>query len=96
MPVLMRKLKSHEFADAMSDDRMNMKTRGMLATLQSMDVGEKFTIEEMAENVPDGYPLLLSTVRNLENLGYVERVRVYGDRGYLTGSQYFLYPRVDE
>lgn len=91
MPMIRQKLNAHKFFDAMKDERLSMKARGVLATLQAMDVGKHFTLEEIAEHVPDSYPVILSNVRELEKLGYLERRRVYGEDGYMTGTEYLLF-----
>ena len=91
MPILTKKLEDGQLMSAMSDPRVPMKARGMLATLQNMEVGEEFTLEGMANAVPDGYTAILSAVRTLEDLGYLERRSIYGERGHITHSEYLLF-----
>lgn len=89
MPVLKQKMTQKEFSNALQDARLNLKTRGILATLQTMEIGAEFTLEGLAECMPDSYPIILRCVRDLERCGYVERRGVY-EGGYKTGSEYRL------
>lgn len=91
MPQMKKKLTANEFFNAVSDEKMPMKIRGTLATLQSMEIGEDFTLEQLAETVPDGYTSILSYVRALERMGYLERTSVRNERGNVTHSEYRLY-----
>lgn len=77
----------------MSDEEMPMKVRGTLATLQSMEIGEDFTLESLSDTVPDGYTSILSYVRALERMEYLERTSVRNERGNVSYSEYRLYGR---
>lgn len=90
MPVIGKRLSDGQFVAAMKDGRLPMKARGMLATLQTMDEGETFSVEEMAEGVKDGYTTLLGVLRTLERVGYLERRRVYNSKGVIDHSEYIL------
>lgn len=91
MPVLKKKLSEAEFNQIVRDPRLSMKERGMLATLQAMSIGEEFSIEEMAKEVPDGYSSLLSMVRSLQMAGFVERRHVHGEDGHRNHTEYSLW-----
>lgn len=91
MPVLKKKLSDDQFKIAVNDKRLPLKVRGMLATLQTMPTGTEFTLEELSDNMPDGYTSLLSYVRQLEVAGYLERVRIYGEQGHITHTEYLLF-----
>lgn len=91
MPVVRQKLTAQQFFDAMHDERLGIKARGVLATLQTMEEGREFTLQELAESLPDSYPVILSNVRELENLGYLGRKSIYGENGRKCGSEYRLF-----
>lgn len=91
MPVMKRKLSAPEFFGAMQDGRLGIKERGILATLQTLDLNEQFSLEGIAANMKDGYPTIRTAVRNLEKLGYVERLGTYDEHGKKNGSEYRLY-----
>lgn len=91
MPVLTQKMTNEQFFMAVQDYELGMKERGILATLQAMPLGERFTVEGIAEAVRDGYPSILSGIRALESCGYLYRERIRDERGHVQGSEYRLY-----
>lgn len=90
MPTLRQKMTASEFFNALNDKRLSLKDRGVLATLQTMELGSEFSLEGISENIPDSYPVVLRSVRNLEDCGYIDRKGIYGDKGYKIGSEYRL------
>ncbi|MCR5388002.1 MAG: helix-turn-helix domain-containing protein [Lachnospiraceae bacterium] len=63
------------------DKDLSMKDRGVLCTLFSLPDGWNFSISGLCTIVSDGYDSLTSSVRRLEELGYLERTKTRDSNG---------------
>lgn len=90
MPTVTQKLTATQFFNAMKDETLSIKARGMLGTLQAMEIGEQFTLREMSEHMKAGYQSLLSATAELENKGYLVREPWHDREGKRAGMDYRL------
>lgn len=78
--------------DVLKDKTLSMKARGLLLTLMSLPEDRNFSIEGIASLLPDGVTSVRTAVRELEDAGYLERVRER-DHGKIIGSRWIIHPR---
>lgn len=74
----------------MRDKRLSRKARGLLAELLTHSVGWEITIESLVNSGPEGRDAIRSTIRELEQNGYLRRTRRRREDGTLSGSDYEL------
>lgn len=66
------------------DDRLTWKARGIFLYLASMSEGWNFYVEEVAKHSPQGKRALQSGLKELEEYGYLKRVRKHKENGDLS------------
>lgn len=69
----------------MRDDRLSWKARGLLAHLMTHSVGWQTSLERLSDAGPDGRDAVRSGLRELEDAGYLVRVRARNEDGTLAG-----------
>lgn len=74
----------------MRDKRLSLKARGLLAELLTHRVGWEITIESLVDSGPEGRDAIRSTIKELEQNGYLRRTRRRREDGTLSGSDYEL------
>ena len=63
------------------DERLNLTDRGLLMTLMSLPANWDFSVEGMSKILPDGKSRIKSSVRRLEEFGYIEIIQERNDAG---------------
>lgn len=68
--------------DALEDERLSFKARGLLAYLLSRPDGWSTDSSELATHGPDGRTAVLSALKELEEAGYLRRTRGRDEQGH--------------
>ena len=69
---------------------LGLKEKGMLITLLSLPDGWRFSVEGLAEVLPDGKTAIRSAVQKLESMGYLKRTPSKDDLGRFNGYDWII------
>lgn len=85
------------------DRRLDYRSKGVLCTIFSLPNGWDFSVRGLVELVTprdehgneiagrgEGKAAITATIKNLEELGYLERIRTTDMKGHFTGYDYKL------
>ena len=73
------------------DHKLSYKARGLLATMLSLPDGWAFSIAGLAALAPDGKTSVISALKELEELGYLERCMLKNEQGQYDGCDYIVH-----
>ena len=73
------------------DKRLSWKARGIFLYLASMSDGWNFYVDEIAKHAPQGKKALQNGLKELEEYGYLKRVRTHKPNGDLSSLKWELY-----
>ena len=73
------------------DNNITFKAKGILLYLLSRPDDWQIYESEILKHTNDGKDSLKSGIRELEKIGYVERIRKRDDKGHLNGYEYLVY-----
>lgn len=78
-----------------TDKRLDYRSRGLLCTLLSLPTGWDFSVIGLSALVSseeevrgEGKSAIISAIKHLEKLGYLERIQVKDERGCFLGYDY--------
>lgn len=72
------------------DISLSLKAKGLLSLMLSLPEGWDYTTKGLACICKDGADSIYSTVKELENAGYVQRRRLRNELGHLTEIEYTI------
>lgn len=72
------------------DTELSLKAKGLLSLMLSLPEDWDYTTKGLARICRDGVDSICSTVRELENHGYIIRERVRNEKGQLTTVEYTI------
>lgn len=72
------------------DTSLSLKAKGLLSLMLSLPEGWDYTTKGLACICKDGVDSICSTVKELENAGYVRRRRLRNELGHLTEVEYTI------
>lgn len=72
------------------DISLSLKAKGLLSLMLSLPEGWDYTTKGLACICKDGVDSICSTVKELENAGYVQRRRLRNELGHLTEVEYTI------
>lgn len=72
------------------DKRLGIKERGLLLTLLSLPDNWNFSAAGICSLLPDGKATINSTIKNLENLGYLKRQQIKNINGQFSGYDWII------
>lgn len=72
------------------DISLSLKAKGLLSLMLSLPEGWDYTTKGLACICKDGVDSICSTVKELENAGYVQRRRLRDELGHLTEIEYTI------
>lgn len=72
------------------DISLSLKAKGLLSLMLSLPEGWDYTTKGLACICKDGVDSICSTVKELENAGYVQRKRLRNELGHLTEVEYTI------
>ena len=75
------------------DKNLSLKARGLLVTMLSLPEKWNYTIEGLSVILKDGKDSIRSTLKELEEVGYLVRNRIRNDKGQLTETEYIVYEK---
>ena len=75
------------------DKRLSLKAKGLLSQMLSLPDDWDYTTKGLAMICKDGVDSICSTVRELENAGYIQRRRIRDDHGRLGEIEYTILER---
>lgn len=75
------------------DKNLSLKARGLLVTMLSLPEKWNYTIEGLSVILKDGKDSIRSTLKELEEAGYLVRNRIRNDKGQLTETEYIVYEK---
>lgn len=78
-------------AQVAQDKRLSWKARGIFLYLASMSDGWNFYVDEIAKHSPQGKRSLQSGLKELEEYGYLKRVRTHKPNGDLSSLKWELH-----
>lgn len=78
-------------AQVAQDKRLSWKARGIFLYLASMSDGWNFYVDEIAKHAPQGKRSLQSGLKELEEYGYLKRVRTHKPNGDLSSLKWELH-----
>jgi hypothetical protein len=96
MPIIRRKLdfERKEFTQIpnswLRDERLSLKSKGLLAQLISHSVGWSMTISALCKANNCGYHTIASCIQELESSGYLVRIQQKDDKGRFGETLWFL------
>lgn len=67
--------------DVVRDERLSYRARGLLVAILSRPDDWRTSARQLAREGPDGETAILTALRELEDLGYLQRVRRHGPSG---------------
>lgn len=76
--------------DWLRDPRISWKAKGLLAYIASHQEGYQLTRDQIVSEATDGRDSVLAGMRELEDAGYLTRVKVRGEGGKIDGTLYRL------
>jgi len=93
--AIFKNMQENNFAiipnNLLGDENLSWKAKGVLSYLLSLPTDWKIYTEEIAKHSTDGIDSLNSAIRELINLGYIERVQLKGEKGRFGGYEYSVY-----
>lgn len=72
------------------DTSLSLKAKGLLSLMLSLPEGWDYTTKGLACICKDGVDSICSTIKELENAGYVQRRRLRNELGHLTEVEYTI------
>ena len=76
--------------NVLRDQNLSMKDRGVFCTICSLPDGWEFSIAGLSSIVPDGVDAIRASIKNLEELGYMQRTKTRGKDGkYISEIEIF-------
>ena len=78
-------------AQVAQDKRLSWKARGIFLYLASMSDGWNFYVDEIAKHAPQGKRALQNGLKELEEYGYLKRVRTHKPNGDLSSLKWELH-----
>jgi hypothetical protein len=74
----------------LNSDQISFKAKGIYAYIQSKPDDWDFSVERISSQVKEGKPSISSALKELENAGYLTRIRYQAEFGYWV-SEYVLH-----
>lgn len=80
------------------DNSLSFKAKGLLTLMLSLPEDWDYTIAGLAQFTADGRVSIASTIRELEERGYIRRNQTRGENGAFAQNEYWIYevPQTDE
>ena len=80
------------------DNSLSFKAKGLLTLMLSLPEDWDYTITGLAQFTADGRVSIASTIRELEERGYIRRNQTRGENGAFAQNEYWIYevPQTDE
>lgn len=75
----------------LEDEKLSAKAKGILAYLLSLPDDWQIYEEELVKHFKDGIDSLRTGIKELVNIGYIERVRIRDEKGMLRAYDYSVY-----
>lgn len=81
-----------------SDRQLSLKAKGMISLMLSLPDTWEYSIKGLATLCHDGVDSIRSTLKEIEQAGYLRKTQVRNAKGQFTGYDYVIYeqPRQDE
>ena len=76
--------------DWLRDARLSWKAKGLLAYIASHRAGYRLTRDQIVAEAADGRDSALAGLRELEEVGYLTRIKERGEGGRIEGTRYLL------
>ena len=73
------------------DNSLSFKAKGLLTLMLSLPEDWDYTIAGLAQFTADGRVSIASTIRELEERGYVRRTQTRGENGAFAQNEYWIY-----
>lgn len=93
--MIIRNKKSNQYTnvpfDIIMDKRVGIKELGLWVQLYSLPDDWSFSIEGLATLRRDGTASISSSVKALEDLGYLKRVQRRNENGFFEGYDWYIY-----
>lgn len=67
----------------LNDDSLSYKAKGLFAQIQSKPPGWTFSVERLAKQSADGKASVAAGLKELENAGYLQRIRFSNNKGFV-------------
>jgi hypothetical protein len=68
--------------DLVNSKYISLKAKGLFAYIQSKPDGWDFSAERIAQQLKEGLPSIMSTLKELEQFGYLKRERYMAENGH--------------
>ena len=80
------------------DNSLSFKAKGLLTLMLSLPEDWDYTIAGLAQFTADGRVSIASTIRELEECGYIRRSQTRGENGAFAQNEYWIYevPQTDK
>lgn len=72
---------------------MSLRAKGLLSLMLSLPDTWDYTLNGLAKISTEGVDAIRTVIRELENLGYLERRRTRNEKGHLKAAEYIIYER---
>lgn len=72
---------------------MSLRAKGLLSLMLSLPEDWDYTLNGLAKISTEGVDAIRTVIRELENLGYLERRRTRNEKGHLKAAEYIIYER---
>jgi len=77
--------------ELLADENLSWKAKGVLCYLLSMPYDWKIHTNEIEKHAIDGRESLNTAIKQLIELGYIERVKLNNEKGQFSGYEYSVY-----
>lgn len=78
------------------DERLSWKAKGLLSYLLSKPDNWKIYVSDLVKRATDGRDSVYAGLKELEQAGYLKRIRKHNELGWFDGYEYVIYERPQE
>ncbi|MCD7854266.1 MAG: helix-turn-helix domain-containing protein [Clostridiales bacterium] len=75
------------------DKKLSFKAKGLLSFMLCVPDTWEFSVKGLAAMAKDGIDSITTSLKELENSGYIERYRSRNEKGQVTGTEYIIYEK---
>ncbi len=75
------------------DKNLSFKAKGLLSFMLCVPDTWEFSVKGLAAMAKDGIDSITTSLKELENSGYIERHRSRNEKGQVTGTEYIIYEK---
>ena len=78
------------YRQVLHDPRLSLKAKGLHAFMRSMPSGWRFNVPDLTNRLPEGKAAITAALKELVDVGYIDRDRARGEDGVFMGYLYIV------